>query len=44
MVSTTHKTYTQTVVSDHTTSLNSLANSANSAASSAIDNTTTLGE
>lgn len=42
MAATTHRAYSQTVVSDHTTSLNSLANVTNSAASSAIDNTTLL--
>lgn len=39
MATTKHKTYTATVANLHTTSLNSLANNANSAASSTVDNT-----
>jgi|CXWK01.1.fsa_nt_gi hypothetical protein len=42
MATTKHKAYSAAIASAHTTSLNSLANSGNSAASSAIDNTTAL--
>jgi hypothetical protein len=42
VASTTHKAYTASIASALTTELNSLANNANTAASSAIDNTSAL--
>lgn len=42
MAAQTHKAYTASIASVLTTDLNSLANATNSAASSAIDNTTNL--
>jgi hypothetical protein len=42
VATTKHKAYSASIANVHTTSLNSLANNANSAASSAIDNTTAL--
>jgi hypothetical protein len=42
MATTKHKAYSAAIANVHTTSLNSLANNANSAASSAIDNGTLL--
>jgi hypothetical protein len=42
MATTKHKAYSSSIASVHTTSLNSLANVTNSAASSAIDNTSAL--
>lgn len=42
MATTKHKAYSASIANVHTTSLNSLANNANSAASSAIDNTSAL--
>ena len=42
MASVTHKSYTAAIASALTTEANSLANDANTAASSAIDNTTNL--
>ena len=42
MATTKHKAYSGAIATAHSTSLNSLANNANSAASSAIDNSTAL--
>lgn len=42
MATTRHKAYTAAIATAHSTTLNSLANNANSAASSTIDNSTTL--
>lgn len=42
MATTKHKAYTSTIASILTTEMNSLANNANTAASSAIDNTSNL--